>query len=156
MLSQLIGPRIRDRSTEGFRQWPFMSVHFWGENPKGTWKVHVDQVKGTNKSVEFKSVVHSLSLVLLGTKEIPEHAKTPRKYEGFPATRPQGAPSSFSPNEMEVETADIERTIENARTALLRRSPAVEQKLVEVDELVRKLRSLNERRRFPRSVQTFG
>ena len=28
-------------NTKGFNNWKFMSVHFWGEDPKGTWKFHV-------------------------------------------------------------------------------------------------------------------
>jgi hypothetical protein len=44
MRSQLLHPRIKDNSTDGFRQWPFTSVQFWGENPTGMWKLHVDQI----------------------------------------------------------------------------------------------------------------
>lgn len=39
--SQVLTKRLGDKSEEGFRSWGFMSVHFWGENPGGTWKVAV-------------------------------------------------------------------------------------------------------------------
>lgn len=38
-VSVLLQPRPRDSNNPSFTEWPFMSVHFWGENPKGTWKL---------------------------------------------------------------------------------------------------------------------
>merc|ERR1712141_340988 len=39
--SNVLSGRFQDDdSSKGFNNWKFMSVHFWGENPKGTWKVH--------------------------------------------------------------------------------------------------------------------
>ena len=35
--STLIGTRPYDITSTGFSDWPFMSVHFWGENPAGNW-----------------------------------------------------------------------------------------------------------------------
>jgi hypothetical protein len=49
-----------------------MSVHFWGENPKGTWKVHArnndfdSQCKAT-RGVTFGD----MKLILYGTKDEP-------------------------------------------------------------------------------------
>lgn len=37
--SDLLLPRARDRKDSSFTDWPFMSVHFWGESAKGTWKI---------------------------------------------------------------------------------------------------------------------
>ena len=35
-------------SQEGFKNWTFMSVHNWGEDPRGTWKMTIkDRVKTT-------------------------------------------------------------------------------------------------------------
>ena len=28
-------------NAEGYDNWPFMSLHYWGENPIGTWTIHV-------------------------------------------------------------------------------------------------------------------
>ena len=52
---------------EGYDNWPFMSVHYWGENPIGTW----------NLKVNFKSrsgYVHmsNLGVTIYGTAETPE------------------------------------------------------------------------------------
>jgi proprotein convertase subtilisin/kexin type 1 len=47
-MSQLLTARPEDKSNEGFKQWKFMSVHFWGEDPSGTWKLYVvDKVSRT-------------------------------------------------------------------------------------------------------------
>lgn len=43
--AQLLSVRRRDKSPAGFQHWPFMSVHTWGENPRGVWQLDIeDQV----------------------------------------------------------------------------------------------------------------
>lgn len=32
---------IHDTSHSGFNQWPFMSVHTWGESPHGNWQLEI-------------------------------------------------------------------------------------------------------------------
>lgn len=40
--STVLTGRYQDSDDKkGFENWKFMSVHFWGEDPKGTWKFHV-------------------------------------------------------------------------------------------------------------------
>ncbi|XP_046822930.1 furin-like protease 1 isoform X5 [Vespa crabro] len=65
--STLLAKRPHDVSKAGFNQWPFMSVHTWGERPHGTWKLEIhnegryfDTLKewklvfyGTETSLEF-------------------------------------------------------------------------------------------------------
>jgi hypothetical protein len=38
---QLLGPRERDQSDQGFVDWKFMSVLSWGEQPRGTWVLDI-------------------------------------------------------------------------------------------------------------------
>lgn len=33
--------RSHDNSRSGFNQWPFMSVHTWGESPHGQWLLEI-------------------------------------------------------------------------------------------------------------------
>lgn len=67
----LLSKRPADTSDEGFVKWPFMSVHTWGENPSGVWRVKiVDNSDGTNSGE-----VRSVSLTLHGTYKMPEHMK---------------------------------------------------------------------------------
>ena len=49
-----------------YQNWPFMSVHFWGENPVGQWTLTVRH-RGTNGTVSL--TVHSVTFY--GTAEIP-------------------------------------------------------------------------------------
>lgn len=37
----LVAERAMDNSRAGFVNWPFMSVHSWGENPDGKWKLEI-------------------------------------------------------------------------------------------------------------------
>ena len=61
--SELLAPRDRDYSSDGFQNWPFMTVFSWGENPVGTWKIEVTDTK--NVMGEFKK----WSIRLYGTCE---------------------------------------------------------------------------------------
>ena len=49
-----------------YSNWPFMSVHFWGENPAGQWTLTVKH-RGTNGTVSL--VIHNVTFY--GTAEIP-------------------------------------------------------------------------------------
>ncbi len=51
----------------GYHNWPFMSVHFWGENPVGTWTLTV-QFKSGSGYVEMTN----LNVTVFGTAETPE------------------------------------------------------------------------------------
>jgi proprotein convertase subtilisin/kexin type 1 len=37
----LLSELEQDSSTDGFKNWSFMSVHNWGENPKGLWTIKI-------------------------------------------------------------------------------------------------------------------
>ena len=49
-----------------YQNWPFMSVHFWGENPAGQWTLTVRH-RGTNGTVSL--VIHNVTFY--GTADIP-------------------------------------------------------------------------------------
>ena len=38
-VSMLLSRRPLDTSVLGFRNWNLTSVHFWGENPRGQWRM---------------------------------------------------------------------------------------------------------------------
>ena len=40
--TMLLSERAGDFSSEGFNNWPFMSVHTWGENPSGIWQIRIN------------------------------------------------------------------------------------------------------------------
>jgi len=42
--TMLLSERENDLSSDGFNNWPFMSVHTWGENPSGIWKLRINDI----------------------------------------------------------------------------------------------------------------
>uniref|UniRef100_A0A1I8PLW2 furin n=1 Tax=Stomoxys calcitrans TaxID=35570 RepID=A0A1I8PLW2_STOCA len=61
----LLTPRVHDTSHSGFNQWPFMSVHTWGESPHGNWQLEIHN--------EGRYMGHALlrewSLIFYGTTQ---------------------------------------------------------------------------------------
>ncbi|KAH7643737.1 furin-like protein [Dermatophagoides farinae] len=66
-ISHLLFPRPRDMEDISFNSWPFLSVHFWGEPPDGTWRL-VIQNDGSKSSI-VPGKLYSWSLVFYGTFE---------------------------------------------------------------------------------------
>ncbi|XP_014668291.1 PREDICTED: neuroendocrine convertase 1-like [Priapulus caudatus] len=69
MSTCLLASRAEDHSKDGFKNWAFMSVHNWGENPKGNWRLSI------NGSGDNKGFLGDYTLVIHGTKEQPNHMK---------------------------------------------------------------------------------
>ena len=66
-LSELLPTRKRDFiNTNGYRNWEFLSVHYWGENPLGVWELLV-----LYKSQVGVVRVSNISVKLHGTKTVP-------------------------------------------------------------------------------------
>uniref|UniRef100_A0A8B9LNB5 Neuroendocrine convertase 1 n=1 Tax=Astyanax mexicanus TaxID=7994 RepID=A0A8B9LNB5_ASTMX len=80
----LLAERERDTSSNGFRNWDFMSVHTWGENPTGTWTLKITDTSGR---MENEGQILSWKLILHGTSEKPEHMKKPRVYTPYNAVQ---------------------------------------------------------------------
>ena len=66
-VSTLLGYREDDDSTGGFDDWPFMSVMFWGENPRGQWTLKV-----TSQSHLTTIRVSDINIKFYGVSEVPE------------------------------------------------------------------------------------
>ncbi|ROT81087.1 Furin-like protease 1, isoforms 1/1-X/2 [Penaeus vannamei] len=78
--SKLLPKRPLDVSPYGINRHPFLSVHMWGENPRGTWKLRVVFHKsnilepfGKKLFVDVPNMVLNWSLVVHGT-EVPRRA----------------------------------------------------------------------------------
>uniref|UniRef100_A0A8C2GQU4 Neuroendocrine convertase 1 n=1 Tax=Cyprinus carpio TaxID=7962 RepID=A0A8C2GQU4_CYPCA len=80
----LLAERERDTSSNGFRNWAFMSVHTWGENPTGTWTLKITDMSGR---MENEGQIISWKLILHGTSEKPEHMKEARVYMPYNAVQ---------------------------------------------------------------------
>lgn len=68
----VLSAREADFSKDGFKDWAFMSVHTWGENPVGDWKLSVLDTKGSESNT---GILRDYTLVIHGTKEMPDHMK---------------------------------------------------------------------------------
>ncbi|KAK9307456.1 hypothetical protein QLX08_002254 [Tetragonisca angustula] len=60
--STLLAKRPHDISKAGFNQWPFMSVHTWGERPHGTWKLEI------HNEGRYQDTLEEFKLVFYGTE----------------------------------------------------------------------------------------
>ncbi|VDM74797.1 unnamed protein product [Strongylus vulgaris] len=67
---QLLHPRKYDDSSEGLREWPFVSVGHWGENPNGVWKLEAMSMSH-NKDAKALGVLSFVRLTAHGTKDDP-------------------------------------------------------------------------------------
>lgn len=84
-------PNDSDR-VKGFAAWQFLSVHFWGENPVGQWKLEIEVRKNNNgyiggSSYSGAQATNDLldwSLILYGTEENPVNLVTPTHPAGTP------------------------------------------------------------------------
>ena len=54
-------------NTEGYDNWSFMSLHHWGENPLGTWRIMVSY---KNSHAKVSVILHNVELY--GTSEVPQ------------------------------------------------------------------------------------
>lgn len=95
--SQLLANRPLDGSTEGFRNWEFMSVHFWGESAEGTWTLEVTDSPSKLRPPEVLGNLKEWTLILHGTSEHP-----------YPPHRDQ------DPHNSTLETPSPEEVLEEA------------------------------------------
>lgn len=88
--STLLGRRVEDDSSDGFNNWPFMSVHNWGEAPQGIWTLEISDV-------ENNIIFLNWSLTLYGTQTNPlvqMETTTSNKVQKSPVQYPQSDDSN--------------------------------------------------------------
>ncbi|XP_057655590.1 furin-like protease 1 isoform X2 [Diorhabda carinulata] len=69
----LLAHRPHDNSRAGFSEWPFMSVHSWGESPIGSWQLEI------HNDGRMLGKVHYWQLTLYGTETAPLADNIPSK-----------------------------------------------------------------------------
>ena len=85
--STLLPQRPLDLSPYGIYKHTLMTVHMWGENPQGTWKLHfmyhgdggVLEPFGGKRLVNITNTLHNWTLIIHGT-EVPIDQATPHHY----------------------------------------------------------------------------
>ncbi len=60
--STLLAQRPMDNSRSGFQNWPFMTVHSWGENPNGEWRLEIHN-EGRYYSRFFYIFYHQITAI---------------------------------------------------------------------------------------------
>ncbi|CRL05005.1 CLUMA_CG018231, isoform A [Clunio marinus] len=76
----LLTERIHDVSRSGFNDWPFMTVHQWGESPQGIWEL---EIHNKGRYMEF-ALIRGWTLVLYGTVISPQKNDEPRQSSSMP------------------------------------------------------------------------
>uniref|UniRef100_A0A8C8C1E2 Neuroendocrine convertase 1 n=1 Tax=Oncorhynchus tshawytscha TaxID=74940 RepID=A0A8C8C1E2_ONCTS len=103
----LLAERERDMSSNGFRNWDFMSVHTWGEDPTGTWTLKITDTSGR---MENEGQILTWKLILHGTSEKPEHMKKPRVYVPYNAVQNDRRGVEHMDDMMEAEAHSLQKT----------------------------------------------
>ena len=67
--SHLLLPRPKDRLSSTFDNWPFLSVHYWGEDPTGEWELKI--TNAGKKKAASPGILKHWQLVLHGTEQNP-------------------------------------------------------------------------------------
>ncbi|CAL8344486.1 unnamed protein product [Lota lota] len=79
--SQLLANRLFDHSSEGFKNWEFMTTHCWGEKAAGDWVLEIYDSLSQLRSQKVPGKLKEWSLVLYGTSVHPyssPHNEKPR------------------------------------------------------------------------------
>ena len=79
--STLLLPRPRDSFASTFDDWPFLSVHFWGESPQGDWKLEVLNMGEDAPTRRGQGLLRKWQLIFYGTEENP--VRVPRSSAVF-------------------------------------------------------------------------
>lgn len=67
--STLLFERPRDVTNSNFDDWPFLSVHFWGEKSEGRWTLQI--LNAGNRHVNQPGVLKKWQLIFYGTQTNP-------------------------------------------------------------------------------------
>uniref|UniRef100_A0A8C5FU44 P/Homo B domain-containing protein n=1 Tax=Gadus morhua TaxID=8049 RepID=A0A8C5FU44_GADMO len=82
--SQLLANRLFDHSSEGFKNWEFMTTHCWGEKAAGDWVLEIYDSLSQLRSQKVPGKLKEWSLVLYGTSVHPyssPHSEKPRSID---------------------------------------------------------------------------
>ncbi|KAG7300344.1 Furin-like protease 2, partial [Plutella xylostella] len=85
--STLLFERPRDVVSANFDDWPFLSVHYWGERAEGRWNLQV--INGGNRHVNQPGILKKWQLIFYGTAIDPVRSRTKKPVQptfAFPTT----------------------------------------------------------------------
>ncbi|XP_044019968.1 furin-like protease 2 isoform X2 [Aphidius gifuensis] len=82
--STLLFERPRDVLSSNFDDWPFLSVHFWGEKADGRWTLQI--INAGHRKISSQGILKKWQLIFYGTATNPIRLRTPEKnptYQGL-------------------------------------------------------------------------
>lgn len=80
--STLLFERPRDVVSSNFDDWPFLSVHYWGEKVDGTWTMTVRN--SGNRHVNQPGILKKWQLIFYGTATNPIRLRSPQSQPSPP------------------------------------------------------------------------
>uniref|UniRef100_T1IMB0 furin n=1 Tax=Strigamia maritima TaxID=126957 RepID=T1IMB0_STRMM len=80
--TNLLSSRPKDMYQADFQDWPFLTVHFWGEKAAGQWKLTI--VNAGTIDANEDGILKKWSLVFHGTEQHPIHLKSHPGRNPFP------------------------------------------------------------------------
>lgn len=88
--STLLFERPRDVVKSNFDDWPFLSVHFWGEKAEGRWTLQI--INGGRRRVNQPGILNKWQLIFYGTQSNPIRLRSDTQLNGsgarFASTNP--------------------------------------------------------------------
>ncbi|XP_065170470.1 furin-like protease 2 isoform X2 [Atheta coriaria] len=99
--STLLFERPRDVVNANFDDWPFLSVHFWGEKAEGRWTLQI--INAGNRHVNQPGVLKKWQLIFYGTENNPIQLRS----SNAPSVSWRSPQNTFTfPTEADSVTAD--------------------------------------------------
>ncbi|XP_015787244.1 furin-like protease kpc-1 isoform X2 [Tetranychus urticae] len=108
--SNLLAQRPMDNSRSGFQNWPFMSVHTWGENPNGLWKL---EVHNEGRYIYSRAYLKEWTLIMYGTTENPDRRTI--KSSSSPSSE-TASPESTKPYYNDKLGNDLEKSYDDTNS----------------------------------------
>ena len=116
--SILLPYRFRDSWPGEYTKWPFMSVHFWGEDPSGDWSLTIRN-RGSSGVVEVSDV----QFTFYGTEKTPEViSRIPEQCDSACARGCAAAGPEFCDSCRQLRDAASLRCVEQCGEGLVMRS----------------------------------
>ncbi|XP_039291345.1 furin-like protease 2 [Nilaparvata lugens] len=92
--STLLFERPRDVVSSNFDDWPFLSVHFWGEKVEGRWTLQI--YNAGNRHVNRPGILQKWQLIFYGTATNPIRLRPPPSQRLQQQQQQQSSTNSFS------------------------------------------------------------
>ncbi|XP_055850087.1 furin-like protease 1 [Episyrphus balteatus] len=116
----LLTSRVHDVSRSGFSQWPFMSVHTWGESPHGNWQL---EIHNEGRYMVSHALLREWSLIFYGTT-LPIDPNDPVSMRTNPSEDTTTSSSSSSSSQSSSQSSSTSTNLHQIYSPQYPRMPA--------------------------------